>query len=447
MRWGEATAAGGAAGDGGLSARTSAPTGAAHGSGAGDAVGESSADGARGVGARGGGGRRGRSGPWRPKTGGGALRSEVVESWARSGASVDRACVEAPVTDADAARSRWADSQLRRPVGAVAEELRRITEDAGFVAAVTDETGTILWTCGGRHMRRAAERINFAPGGRWDEQAMGTNALSLALLRGQAATVFSAEHYVSALHGWVCYCAPIRHPDGRVLGVLDLSTTWDRSHPLALSTVRLLAAGMEERLREQAASAASPGDTELCLTVLGESPRLERRGSEIPLRPRQLEILALLALEPEGFTPERLHDALYGERPVSASTFKAEVSHLRSALGGGIATRRYALNRPLACDAALVATAVERGDTRTALAAYAGPLLARSEAPGVVEWREHLHVALREAVLASVDPSLALAFGHHARYDIALHRHALSLLAPDDARRGLAAARLRGALA
>ncbi|SEK56237.1 Transcriptional regulatory protein, C terminal [Streptacidiphilus jiangxiensis] len=399
----------------------------------------------------------------RPKPGGAALRAEVVESWARSGASLDRACGEAPVTDADAARSRWAESQLRRPVGAVADELRRITEDAGFVAAVTDETGTILWTCGGAHMRRAAERMNFAPGGRWDEQAMGTNALSLALLRGQAATVFSAEHYLSALHGWVCYCAPIHHPDGRVLGVLDLSTTWDRSHPLALSTVRLLAAGIEERLREDAApegvrvgprarqahgeGGVAPASDALRLTVLGEGPRLERGPQEIPLRPRQLEILTLLALEPEGFTPERLHDALYGERPVSPSTFKAEVSHLRRALGGGIATRRYALTRPLVCDAALVAAALERGDAGAAVAAYAGPLLPRSEAPGLVEWREHLHVALREAVLASPDPGLALAFGHHARYDIALHRHALALLAPDDTRRGVVSARLRTALA
>ncbi|MEY9874211.1 hypothetical protein ABH931_003705 [Streptacidiphilus sp. MAP12-33] len=397
---------------------------------------------------------RGRSRTWRPKPAGGALRSEVAESWARSGASLDRGCAQAPTTDADAARSRWADSQLRLPVGAVAEELRRITEDAGFVAAVTDETGTILWTCGGAHMRRAAERINFAPGGRWDERAMGTNALSLALLRGQAATVFSAEHYLSALHGWVCYCAPIRHPDGRVLGVLDLSTTWDRSHPLALSTVRLLAAGIEERLREDAAAPRGDGSgspaaagSRLRLTVLGEGPRLERGSCELPLRPRQLEILTLLALEPEGFSPDRLHDALYGERPVSASTFKAEVSHLRSALGGGIAIRRYALTSPLACDAALVAAAVERGDAAAAVAAYTGPLLARSEAPGIVEWRDHLHVALRETVLASPDPALALAFGHHARYDIALHRHALSLLAPHDTRRGLATARLRAALA
>jgi hypothetical protein len=442
VRWGETTGTGDTGGDATGARGSATGTGAA---GSASAVGAAGPDGTVGP-RRGADGRR-RTGPWRPKTGGTALRAEVVESWARSGTSVDRDCVEAPVTDADAARSRWADSQLRHPIGAVAEELRRITEDAGFVAAVTDETGTILWTCGGPHMRRAAERINFAPGGRWDEQAMGTNALSLALLRGQAATVFSAEHYLSALHGWVCYCAPIHHPDGRVLGVLDLSTTWDRSHPLALSTVRLLAAGIEERLREDAGSRAPTLDPELRLTVLGDSPRLDRGGHEIALRPRQLEILTLLALEPEGFTPERLHDALYGERPVSASTFKAEVSHLRSALGGAIATRRYALTRPLACDAARVAAALEHGDTAAAVAAYSGPLLTRSEAPGIVEWRDHLHVALREAVLASPNVSLALAFGHHARYDIALHRHALSLLAPDDARRGLATARLRAALA
>ena len=64
---------------------------------------------------------------------------------------------------------------------------------------------------------------------------MGTNALSLALRTGRPSTVFSAEHLVEALHGWVCYCAPIHGPDGRILGVLDLSTTWDRSHPLAMS--------------------------------------------------------------------------------------------------------------------------------------------------------------------------------------------------------------------
>ncbi|WP_030147245.1 MULTISPECIES: helix-turn-helix domain-containing protein [unclassified Streptomyces] len=365
-----------------------------------------------------------------------ALRHEVTESWARSLSSVDPGRDSAPVIDGGPVHQRWTSSPLYRPVSGLAGELRSIAEDAGFVTAVTDESGTILWTCGGPAMRRLAERVNFAPGGRWDEQAMGTNALSLALRTGRPSSVFSAEHLVSALHGWVCYCAPVHGPDGRVLGVLDLSTTWDRSHPLAMSTVRTLVSTIEARL---ATEQPRPGPVRL--TCLG-AEQAEREGRRLPLRPRQLEILTLLALAPDGFPPERLRAALYGDRPVTASTFKAEISHLRRALDGGIAARRYALTLPVSCDAADVLRALEQGDTDTALRLYGGPLLPRSEAPGIEEWRTRLEVAVREAVLASTRPEHALRYGERAPYDAEIHEHALRLLGPDDTRRAIAAGRL-----
>ncbi|MER5836315.1 transcriptional regulator, partial [Streptomyces sp. NPDC002130] len=233
-----------------------------------------------------------------------ALRHEVSESWARSLGSVDPGRDSAPVTDDGRVHQRWTSSPLYGPVSALAGELHSIAEDAGFVTAVTDESGTILWTCGGPTMRRRAERVNFAPGGRWDEQAMGTNALSLALRTGRPSSVFSAEHLVSALHGWVCYCAPVHGRDGSVLGVLDLSTTWDRSHPLAMSTVRSLVSTIEARLSTEVSRPAR-----LRLTCLG-TERAVHEGRPLPLRPRQLEILTLLALEPDGFSPERLRAAL-----------------------------------------------------------------------------------------------------------------------------------------
>jgi hypothetical protein len=376
----------------------------------------------------------------------------VTESWARSLSSVDPGRDSAPVTDGGLVHQRWTASPLYRPVSGLAGELRSIAEDAGFVTAVTDESGTILWTCGGPTMRRRAERVNFAPGGRWDEQAMGTNALSLALRTGRPSSVFSAEHLVSALHGWVCYCAPVHGPDGRVLGVLDLSTTWDRSHPLAMSTVRTLVSTIEARLTtEQPRSGTEqPRSEHIRLTCLGaeqavQAVQAQREGQEgrpLPLRPRQLEILTLLALEPDGFSPERLRAALYGDRPVTASTFKAEISHLRRALGGGISPRRYALTVPVSCDAADVLRALEQGDTDTALRLYGGPLLPRSEAPGIEEWRTRLEVAVREAVLASTRPEHALRYGERARYDAEIHEHALRLLGPDDTRRAIARGRL-----
>lgn len=375
-----------------------------------------------------------------------AVRTEVSDSWARSVATVDPQVRSAPP---GAAGARWAGSPLRGPVTDLADELRGIAEDAGFVAAVTDETGTILWTCGGRVMRRRAERVNFAPGGRWDEGAMGTNALSLALRTGRPSTVFSAEHLVAALHGWVCYCAPIHGPDGRVLGVLDLSTTWDRSHPLALPTVRGLTsaieAGLRDALAEHPPAGPSPAPSErLALTCLGTA-RVTRDGRALHLPPRQLEILALLALEPGGYAPDRLRDLLYGDRPVSASTFKAEMSHLRRALDGAVATRRYALTAPVDCDAVRVLRALERGDTATAVEEYRGPLLPMSEAPGVAAWRSHLEVVLRAAVLATTAPEHALRYGELAPYDTEVHEHALRLMGPRDARRGIAASRLGAA--
>ncbi|MGI5371663.1 transcriptional regulator [Streptomyces sp. A244] len=369
-----------------------------------------------------------------------ALRHEVTESWARSLGSVDPGRDSAPVTDGGQVHQRWTSSPLYRPVSALAGELHSIAEDAGFVTAVTDEAGTILWTCGGPTMRRRAEQVNFAPGGRWDEQAMGTNALSLALRTGRPSSVFSAEHLVSALHGWVCYCAPVHGRDGRVLGVLDLSTTWDRSHPLAMSTVRSLVSTIEARLTTEV-----PRPGRLRLRCLG-SEQAVHEGRPLPLRPRQLEILTLLALEPEGFSPERLRAALYGDRPVTSSTFKAEISHLRRALGGAISPRHYALTAPVTCDAADVLRALEQGDTDTALRRWGGPLLPRSEAPGIEEWRTRLEVAVREAVLASTRPEHALRYGERAPYDAGVHEHALRLLGPDDPRRAIARGRLTASL-
>lgn len=385
--------------------------------------------------------------------GGAVLRREVTESWVRSLDSVDPRRDSAPTSEGGAVDPRWSGSLLRGPVTALADEMRSIADDAGFVAAVTDESGTILWTCGGRVMRRRAERVNFAPGGRWDELAMGTNALSLALRTGRPATVFSAEHLVAALHGWVCYCAPIHAQDGRILGVLDLSTTWDRSHPLAMSTVRTLATSIEACLRtapEWLGGGSGTGigagsASGVRLSCLG-SEEAVRDGAPLRLRPRQLEILTLLALEPDGYSPDRLREALYGDRPVTASTFKAEVSHLRSALGGAVATRKYALTTAASCDAVEVLRALERGDTETAVRHYCGPLLPASEAPGIVAWREHLEVAVREAVLASARPEHALRYGEYAPFDAEVHEHALGVLGTDDVRRGIAAGRLRTAL-
>src|SRR5687768_767386 len=170
------------------------------------------------------------------------VRPEILRSWARSGAAISPDVTEAPLADESETEARWRASPLQTAVRRVEADLRRTAEDGDLVIAVTDAETRILWTYGGRVMRRKAETVNFVPGGRWDERSVGTNALAIATRTGRPSMVFSAEHYASIVHNWVCWAAPVHDPvTGEQLGVIDLSTTWDRTHPIGLATARVMA--------------------------------------------------------------------------------------------------------------------------------------------------------------------------------------------------------------
>jgi hypothetical protein len=370
------------------------------------------------------------------------LTSGVLESWRRSSVSVSPEVEAAPVDDADNAVERWRSTPVASALRSTEPDVRRLTDDGDLVAAVTDSTGRIVWTHGSRVMQRAAERVNFVPGGRWDEASVGTNALALALRTGQPSTVYSAEHFSRAVHGWVCYSVPLKDPaTGAVLGVLDLSTTWDRAHPLALGTAQVLSRLVTAALPAQ----RPPAEGALDLTVLGTA-QVRLDGRPLLLPQRQVEILLLLALHPDGLTLEGLHARLYGDAPVSTSTLKAEVSHLRTALAGGIGSRPYRLTVPVDSDLQRALRALDSGDVARAVETATGPLLPGSASPDVEEWRRYLEVALRSAVLAGRDVPSALALADAQPYDVQLQQHLVGLLPAGDPRLASARARLERAL-
>ena len=283
------------------------------------------------------------------------VRPEILSSWTRSEAAVSTDVREAPLADEGETAAIWRDSPLQVAVESVEAELRRTAEDGDLVLAVTDAQTRILWTYGGRVMRRKAETVNFVPGGRWDDRSVGTNALDLANRLAEPAMVFSAEHYASIVHNWVCWAAPVHDPvTGRQLGVIDLSTTWNRTHPIGLATARVMARLIESAMprssyHPSALGGDDTGDPGLVMTLLGTAEvRLD--GQRLLLNRRQTEVLALLALHPEGLSLDQLHAMLYGDQAVTFSTLKAEVSHLRSALGGQLGSRPYRLLMPLATD-------------------------------------------------------------------------------------------------
>ncbi len=366
------------------------------------------------------------------------VRPEILRSWELSESAVAPDVAEAPLDDEADTWAAWQDSPLQAAVHRVESDLRQTAEDGDLVIAVTDAHTRILWTYGGRVMRRKAESVNFVPAGRWDEGSVGTNALAITNRTGDSSMVFSAEHYASMVHNWVCWAAPLHDPrTGQQIGVLDLSTTWDRTHPIGLATARMMARLIETAMPHSHHWAArgpvteTPDEPGLVLSLLGTAhARLD--GGRLLLNRRQTEILALLALHPRGLSLEHLHALLYGDQAVTQSTLKAEVSHLRQALGGQLASRPYRLTLPVRTDVEEVVARLRSGDVRAAVAAYGGDLLPGTDAPGLVEVAEYLAVSVREALLAHPDPTAVLRYSELAPHDAPVVEASLAALGDRD---------------
>jgi transcriptional regulator of acetoin/glycerol metabolism len=379
------------------------------------------------------------------------VRPEILRSWERSGVALTPQVTEAPLADESDTASFWKGSPLQVAVQRIEHELRSTAEDGDLVLAVTDPDTRILWTYGGRTMRRKAERVNFVASGRWDESSVGTNALALSSRSGRPAMVFSAEHFAPMVHNWVCWAAPVRDPvTGVQLGVIDLSTTWDRTHPIGLATARMMARLIETALPRSDLSVPSGADPVdegpgLRLTLLGAAEaRLD--GARLLLNRRQTEILALLALHPEGLSSEQLHALLYGDQSVTLSTLKAEVSHLRSALGGRLSSRPYRLLLPVRTDVDQVLNLIRRGEVAAAVEAYGGDLLPGTDSPALVQLGDFVAVAVRESLLANPLPTAVLRYTALAPYDTEVVEVALARMGRSTApERALLKARLAAA--
>ena len=125
-------------------------------------------------------------------------------------------------------------------------------------------------------------------------------------------------------------------------------------------------------------------------------------GRSIALRQRQAELVALLCLHPDGLSTEQLGSDLYGDAATN-STVRGEVSRLRARLGIPIETNTYRLAVHVECDVGRVQALLRRGLIREAAELYGGPLLPRSEAPGVVRERDALEGWMRHAVMTADD--------------------------------------------
>ncbi|MFJ8942392.1 GAF domain-containing protein [Streptomyces sp. NPDC102395] len=336
------------------------------------------------------------------------VRAVVADSWrrsARAGVGPD-GTADVELTDGDLGAHR-AEHPLARVMPLFRELMGTFAADGEHLLAVCDAHGRLLWVEGHPATRRQAGRMNFVPGARWAENAVGTNAPGTAVAVDRPVQVFAAEHFIRRVQPWTCAAAPVHDPrTGRVLGAVDITGGDGLAHPHSLGFVQAVARAAESQLALLAPE--RPRSTMIELAALGrDEAQLIFAGRTLRLSPRHSEIVVLLAHHPEGLTGDELLCALYEDESVTPVTLRAELARLRGVLGPGLlASRPYRLTAAVESDVTAVERRLAAGAVTAAVSAYAGPLLPASRAPAVVRLRRRLAEALRAALIARSDPDL-----------------------------------------
>lgn len=176
---------------------------------------------------------------------------------------------------------------------------------------------------------------------------------------------------------------------------------------------------------------------DLELWFLGE-PKAKLHGMGLNLRKRFTEILVALSLYPEGLSNEKLALAVYGEggNPVTA---KGELARLKEVIP--LASKPYRLEVGVWADFLELPRLIMQNRVREAVRLYRGPLLPESEAKIVLEERDVLENALRQATLRSGDGDALLVLAQVLHDDLELWEAAVEALSEGDPRRILAQAK------
>jgi hypothetical protein len=380
----------------------------------------------------------------------GDVRPLVRESWRRSLASL---VGPEGLPTLDLASDELEAYRRAHPLAEAMDMIRGLllpgsAEDSGVVVAVGDAAGRLLWVEGDRRVRTLTGDMGFVAGANWSEDAVGTSAPGTALTLDRSVQIRGAEHFNRLVQPWSCTAAPVHDPETRrLLGMIDVTGGPEAVTPQAQLLVDATARAIESeilvgRLRARQdppprRPRRSPG-TRAVLRILGRDRALlevsgERGETVVELGARHAEILLLLAVNREGMSAEALSEAVYGHP--ATETLRPEMVRLRKVLEPLApalvpASRPYRLPDGLETDAQQVVSLLDRGAHRVALAAYRGPVLPDSVAPGVAEVRESVRQALREALMeeAGIDVLLAYADTADGRDDLDLLRLCLEML-------------------
>jgi sigma-54 dependent transcriptional regulator, acetoin dehydrogenase operon transcriptional activator AcoR len=117
-----------------------------------------------------------------------------------------------------------------------------------FLLLIGTPEGYIIDTFGEPSFLRHIDNVGLRKGANWLEDFRGTNAIGTAIVEKQPVLVQGSQHFFHDNHFLTCVAAPIFHPDGQLLGILNLSCRQQDYHSFALGWVKQTAQNIEQTL-------------------------------------------------------------------------------------------------------------------------------------------------------------------------------------------------------
>ena len=156
------------------------------------------------------------------------LSSDIVRaSWRRCAGEykLDRAMRKsvARVPDARVRELRAGMDEMLQESSPMIERVRCMARDVNYVVMISNGEGVVVSSFADSTASKELSHEGLATGSIWQEDMVGTNGIGTALVSRQPITVCGSAHYNETFKSFICSAAPIFAPDGRVLGVFDMS--------------------------------------------------------------------------------------------------------------------------------------------------------------------------------------------------------------------------------
>jgi len=184
----------------------------------------------------------------------GAVRSAVARSWARSrhlGVPTDLKRIEYVVTPEEKGRRFEEGRPLWETAHPFLTDLHKSLKKMEMVVVLMDGDGFILGVLGEGEIKAFFDEIGLVPGQFWTEETTGTTAPTVALIEGETVQMSAEEHWTLMAKGATCAAAPILGPEGKIVGVLDISAAYRLAgeHVHSYGMVIAAAKAIETQLR------------------------------------------------------------------------------------------------------------------------------------------------------------------------------------------------------